>query len=506
MTTRLDLLLINASSARAVYGPLAELAAIETPVWATLLATYCRTRGLSVQILDAEAEGISTDETAKRIFSLEPRLAAFCVYGHQPSASTQSMPSAIRVAKELRELEDFVYRRTRIQTMVLGTHASALPKRTLMDSPQFDYVCEGEGQTTIIELLRGNLNAPGLHRRGQSEGAVFWHESSAPAAPAPGLDVTFPTQSFDLLNMRRYRPHNWHLWTGHRDGGYASVQTSLGCPYSCSFCCINAPFGGKGYRRWSPANVAARIANLMIDYGITNIKIPDEMFVLNRQHVWQICGHLIDMKLGDALNIWAYARVDTVKDQALLDRMRRAGFRWLGIGIESGSKHVRDGVEKGRFGNEEIIESVRRVQRAGILVGANYILGLPDDTQHSIGDTLALAVEINAEWANFYCAMAYPGSPLHTQAKEQGWQLPEDPGGPGWIGYSQHAYETLPLRTAALEAAEVLALRDYAHMAYFSRNDYQSMLRERVGQHAVDEVRRMIDLGMPRRRLLEVVA
>lgn len=308
--------------------------------------------------------------------------------------------------------------------------------------------------------------------------------------------------SLDFLDPRNYKAHNWHLWTGNQAGGYASLYTSLSCPFRCSFCCIAAPFGGsgQGYRHWSPNQVVAHINNLVEQKKVTNFKFVDEMFCFNRAHVRAICEGLIDMGLGDRLNMWAYARVDTVKDEQMLDRMRRAGFRWLGIGVESASKHVRDGVDKGRFGNEEIIAAVRRVQAAGIAVGANYIFGLPDDTPESCEQTLALACELNTEYANFYCAMAYPGSALHRTARAKGWHLPEDPGGPGWIGYSQHAPESLPLRTEAMTAEEVLDFRDEAFLRYFTRPEYLEMMRAKFGDRVVEEIRVMTVVGKPRRK------
>ena len=59
-------------------------------------------------------------------------------------------------------------------------------------------------------------------------------------------------------------------------------------------------------------------------------------------------------------------------------------------------------------------------------MAANYIFGLPDDTMDSMRTTLDLARTLNTEWANFYCAMAYPGSPLYDLAKQKHWALPDD--------------------------------------------------------------------------------
>lgn len=496
---RLDLLLINAPSRHAVYGKKIadELAAVEPPVWAGLIAAHCLKQGYSVEILDAEALGLNVEDTAIEIMERNPRLAAFCVYGQQPSASTQCLPGASAVAKIISSMEPAV----RIPTIALGTHPSALPERTLREEP-FDYVCQGEGQETIVGLLSHMKleQTPGLwYRLGESAptlAGLYIQNTS-------DLDVELPRQAWELLDMRRYRAHNWHLWTGDPSSGYASVQTSLGCPFRCSFCCINAPFGGAGIRHWSPINVVNQIGELVWKYGITNIKIPDEMFVLDRRHVIEICERLISIGIGDRLNLWAYARVDTLADERMLELMRAAGFRWLGIGIESGSQHVRDASHKGKFTEDHIYVTVERVRRHDLCIGANYIFGLPDDTADSMLATLRLAKALNTEWANFYCAMAYPGSPLHGTAISKGWALPEDAGGPGWIGYSQHAYETLPLPTETLTATRVLEFRDFAFLDYFGDGLYQQMIYKKFGADAYHEVQRMVAMGSPRRKLLE---
>src|SRR5437667_2224782 len=88
MSARLDLVFVNPSSRRRAYQALGqELAAVEPPVWARLLASYCLRRGLSVVILDAEAEELGPEQVADQISQFNPTLTAVVVYGHQPSAS-----------------------------------------------------------------------------------------------------------------------------------------------------------------------------------------------------------------------------------------------------------------------------------------------------------------------------------------------------------------------------------------------------------------------------------
>ena len=321
------------------------------------------------------------------------------------------------------------------------------------------------------------------------------------------LDTHLPGQDWSFLDMSKYKAHNWHTFGRlNTRNKYASLQTSLGCPFKCTFCCINAPFERNTIRFWSAKHIFKQIKMLVEDYGIFNIKIPDEMFVLNPKQVREICDEIISSGYGKDLNFWAYARIDTLEDNVMLEKMVKAGFRWLGLGIESSNPNVRDGVIKGRFSNYDIEGVVKKVRDMGFNVGANYIFGLPEDNYDSMNETLDLALRINSEWANFYSAMAYPGSQLYPLAQKNKWQLPDDEGGPGWIGYSQHSYDTLPLRTNHLKASEVLEFRDQAFDKYFNNHNYLSMIKNKFGEDTQKHISKMSDHKLKRKHQFEEVS
>src|SRR5207248_5808776 len=172
---------------------------------------------------------------------------------------------------------------------------------------------------------------------------------------------------------------------------------------------------------WRPTRVIEEIDTLVGKYGVRNVKFADEMFVLNQRHVLAVCDLLIERRYD--LNIWAYTRVDTIKD-GMLDKLKAAGFNWLALGIEAGADRVRANVDKG-FAQEEIYKVIARVRETGINVIGNYIFGLPEDDLHTMQATLDLALDLNCEFANFYSTMAYPGSPLYALAVQQNIPLPK---------------------------------------------------------------------------------
>ncbi|HBI41634.1 MAG TPA: B12-binding domain-containing radical SAM protein [Planctomycetales bacterium] len=493
---KLDLLLVNPSSRTQVYQSLAnELAAVENPVWAGLMASFCRTGGLSVELIDGEAEGLSADQLAERVRDAAPLLTAVVAYGQQPSASTQVMTAAGRVCTAVKKLAP------EQKVILVGGHVTALPERTLAEEDA-DFVAAGEGLHTLVDLVEAlKTPCPDL-----AQVPGLWHRDAGRPRVTPDrplvsdLDVRMPNQAWDLLPMVRYRAHNWHCLDGRDRQPYAAIYTTLGCPFHCSFCCIQAPFrtgeraGGlretsNSYRYWSVDAVLAQIDVLVQRYGIRNIKIADEMFVLNRKHILGICEGLIRRKYD--LNLWAYARVDTVKE-GMLDKLREAGFTWLALGIEAGSERVRAGVDK-RFDQQQVFEVVGQVRAAGINVIGNYIFGLPEDDAETMGATLDLAVELNCEFANFYSAMAYPGSPLYERAARQGVPLPS-----AWTGYSQHSRDCLPLPTRHLTAREVLGFRDKAFTSYYTNPHYLNMVERRFGREMVEHLRRMTDVPLQR--------
>jgi anaerobic magnesium-protoporphyrin IX monomethyl ester cyclase len=493
MGESIDLVLVNPGSRARIYQGLGtSLTAVENPVWAGLIATYVRRQGFSVAIVDAEADELSPEQAAARAIEQNPHLVAVVVYGHQPSASTQNMTGASAVTSALKALQPST------PVLMVGGHVAALPARTLKEEA-CDFVARDEGLHAIVALLRA-LKAgrepaldkvPGLVYRLDGQSDRVGSNSAAPLLM--DLDAEMPGIAWDLLPMEKYRAHNWHCFGDLQRQPYAALYTTLGCPYHCSFCCIQAPFkGGEGalglkqevnsYRFWSPERVVEEIDLLVTKYGVRNIKFADEMFVLNQRHVIGICDRLIERDYG--LNIWAYARVDTVRDD-MLDKLKRAGFNWLALGIEAADERVLTDANK-RYKVSEVYETVRRIRDAGINTIGNFIFGLPEDTAATMQRTLELALDLNCEFANFYSAMAYPGSPLYEQALQLGWRLPDR-----WSGYSQHSADTLPLPTRHLTAGEVLRFRDLAFSAYFSHKPYLDMVRSRFGQETLDHISSM---------------
>jgi radical SAM superfamily enzyme YgiQ (UPF0313 family) len=484
-----DIVLVKPGSQRALYGELSafDLTAIEPPLWGAILAGFLREKGYSVVLLDAEVEGWNYEETAEKVKEIDPLIAAVLVSGTNPSASTMNMTGAGEIISSIRA------HAPTIKSLLFGLHPSALPERT-MEEEDVDFVCQGEGFYTLPSLIDalktkdaelGEIK--GLWRR--EDGRVV-HGEDAPLLD--NLDeLVMP--AWDMLPMDRYRAHNWHCFGDIENRSpYGVLYTNLGCPFKCSFCCINALFGKNMIRYRGIDAVVSEIDFLVTQYGIKHIKIIDEMFALNEERVIKLCDKIIERKYD--LNFWAYARVDTVSEP-MLAKMKEAGINWLAYGFESGSKKVLKDATKG-YKLDRLGEVVEMNKKLDINICSNFIFGLPEDDMESMEETLKLMLEINGEWANIYSAMAYPGSKLYDEAVKNGWPLPET-----WQAYSQYSYDSLPLPTKHLTSGQVLAFRDKAFIDYYKNPAYLKMIEEKFGVETLRHIKEMSSKRLKRKNI-----
>ena len=189
-------------------------------------------------------------------------------------------------------------------------------------------------------------------------------------------------------------------------------------------------------RHWDPDFFVNQL-EILANYGVKTIRLSDEMFFLNKKIYTQILNKIIER--GLKFNMWAYARVDTVREDQL-DLFKKAGVNWLALGIEAGNQNVRQNIDKGRFRDINIRDVVKLIQSYDINVLGNYIFGFPEEKIENMQDTLDLAMELRTEHANFYPCQALPGSPLYLQAKKDNWDLPNS--------YEEYAFFFLRVKTS----------------------------------------------------------
>lgn len=482
----LDLILVRSNDMKSVYGDTHKYVACEPPYWAGVAANYAKNNGLSVEILDAEAFNYSPEDVAKIINEKNPLLVGMMVTGSNLSASTQKMQGAGLICSAIKRINNSQ------KIFMWGLHPSALPERTMREEA-IDYIIKGEGLQSIVELVR-YLKGDSTDGLNSIDGCFYRNKEEIKGNTRLNIEniENVPQPAWDMMPMELYLPHNWHLFGEDKEnakGRYAVLATSLGCPYNCTFCAISSMFGTKKVRFIDVDRVINEIDILVKQYNVKYIKMLDECFVLRADYINELCDKLIERNYD--LNIWGYARIDTVNEE-LLAKLRKAGVRWLAYGVESGSIKSLNGVAKGQFDNEKVKRVVKMTQDAGIYVLTDFMFGLPDDDIEDMQASFDLCREINPEWINYYVTMPYPGSQLYDQYVRDGEPLADE-----WIAYAQYSYECTPKGSKYLTPEQVLEYRDWAFNAFFENNkEYFDNIRDKFGEETVTEIQ-----GMTKNRL-----
>jgi radical SAM superfamily enzyme YgiQ (UPF0313 family) len=488
MHTKIDVCFVNADSSQSSYQDLAsKFAAIEPPTWSLLLANSMRKSGFNCAIIDATAEHLTHEKVVERVAELKPRLTLFVVYGQNPNSGTINMVGNIECVTLLKEAHP------NFKTCFVGSHTSALPIEVLSNSA-IDIVLLNEGVYALRNLLLSDLELE-LNKIN----CIGYKVNGKPVlnppefvVPTERMDEDLPGYAWDLLPMKTkpldlYRAHFWH--TEYKQEGrspFAAVYTSLGCRFKCDFCMINivnrvdnngevSASNTPNMRFWSPEFMLSEFEKLA-QMGVEHLRISDEMFFLNQRYFEPLLSGIIDR--GLSFKMWSYTRVDTVREK-YLELFKKAGINWLALGIEAGSREVRREVSKGTFQLDDIGSVVNLVQQYDIGVAANYIFGFPDDTLQTMQQTLDLAIELNTEMANFYPFQALPGSPLHIKAKKEGWDLPDT-----YQGYGFLSYESQPMSTKHVSAANVVRFRDNAWKTYHENPKFLNLIELKFGMIA----------------------
>jgi anaerobic magnesium-protoporphyrin IX monomethyl ester cyclase len=241
---------------------------------------------------------------------------------------------------------------------------------------------------------------------------------------------SIPWPAYHLFKIERYT--NLQPLTDGLDPRARSytLVTSRGCPYQCIYC--SKPVTGNTWRARSPEDVMAEWRYLVREMGATEIGITDDVWNLKLDRAKEICRLLIAEGLNQVPWVTVHGMRADHTDAELFRLMKEAGCKRVGFGVESGNQAVLDSIRK-RQSLDDVRRAFREAKAAGLQTMGFFIFGLPADTEASMDDTIAFALELEPDLANFMIAAPYPGTELWEIARRDGRLYSMD-----WRDYAIH--------------------------------------------------------------------
>lgn len=421
------------------YGSLGKAGSVVYPLGLCYIASALERRGHEVNIIDGTLETSNGKD-------LLPHLLDNDIVGI--SSTTFQFHRAIDIAKRIKGLN------SKKLIMLGGTHVSALPGETL-STRLFDFGIIGEGEITVPELLETIERGSNL---AEVNGIAYLENNTVKITRPRGyikeLD-TIPLPAWHLLpDLHLYHPNIQN----YKRLPCATIITSRGCPYNCSFC--DCSVFGKTIRLRSAANVVEEIKTLVKKYGIKELWVVDDTFGISENHATEFCKRILEEGLDVT---WScLCRVDRVS-RPLLEIMKKAGCWLIGYGIESGNQKILDLVQK-RISLEQIITAVNLTKEVGLKAKGFFMLGHPMETLETIEDTISFAVSLPLDYAMFTLTTPFPNTKLYEMAKEYGTLTEAD-----WSFYScWHPVYTPDGLTREI----LLAKQQEAHRRFYLRPGY----------------------------------
>lgn len=301
-----------------------------------------------------------------------------------------------------------------IYLLIGGPHVSLNPDGVLH---YFDALCIGEGEISTLELvsqLEKNRFPSGIKNLWIRHGQEVERNS-----PRPFLE--------DLDSLPFPDRHMWDEWIQERPSARPAILLGRGCQFECSYCCNHALkklASGPYIRYRSPDNIVKEIRELLDNYPDRHeIYLEVESIGIDKEWVALLCDKLASFNetLTMPLTFGANMRIMPNLDlENIFRAFKKANFRFVNVGLESGSERLRKEVLNRHYSNKDVINTVRLGKEYGLRISLLNMIGLPTETLTDFKKTVELNRICNPDWIGYSIFFPYPGTKIYTYCENAG--------------------------------------------------------------------------------------
>jgi radical SAM superfamily enzyme YgiQ (UPF0313 family) len=344
--------------------------------------------GYFLDCVDAIAEGLSQEETWKRVEVFKPELVVYLIAS--PSYE-EDVPFLTELKKRLPETtfvgSGDVYREIRAHALDLHPFCDAvLTDFSTQDFP--NWLARTEDSVFDNLIYRG--------KDGQVKEGAEKHGHGFYAMPVPRWDLW---------------PIDKYIFPFSEQRMWATVLTDFGCPFSCTFC----PMSTTGYKLRDIDTVIDEL-RLLRSLGIHEVFFRDQTFGVNRVRTQELLRRIKEE--FPELRWTCWSRVDLVNEE-FLKAVKDAGCHTIMFGIESANEDILKKYKKNTK-QSQMIEALNTTRKLGLKSVGTFVIGLPGESEQSIKDTIEFATKLSLDYASFNIATPRFGSTFRRLMREQG--------------------------------------------------------------------------------------
>src|ERR1700732_590748 len=305
-----------------------------------------------------------------------------------------------------------------IKIAFVGPHVTVLPEKSLRECPAIDFVCRKEFDYAVVDYAKGKPLEEIAGVSFLQDGKIVHNPDAPQIQDLDGLPHVTDVYKRDLDVTRYNVPFLLNP--------YVSLYTTRGCPAQCTFCLWPQTLSGHPWRKRSTDDVALEMSKVKEYWPeVREFFFDDDTFNIQKARTIELCAKLKPLKLT-----WSCtSRVTT--DFETLKAMKEAGCRLLIVGYESGDQQILKNIKKGAT-VERARDFVKDCHDLGLIIHADFILGLPGETKESIRNTINFAKTLDCETIQVSVAHAYPGTEFYDFAARNNFitnEKMEDGGG-----------------------------------------------------------------------------
>jgi len=406
--------------------------AMQEPLNIGFIAGFLEKHGVEVKIIDE----LAGDNVARELDSFKPDIVGI-------TATTPLAEEAYRNAS--------LCRARGIKTVMGGVHASIMTEEALR---YVDIVVVGEGEQAMLEIVLSGANERVVKR------------------PYIKNIDTIPRPAYHLMNMDFYLrvkdrvPYITSIFFAPSGIRLASLLTSRGCPYACTFC--HNSWKDIPFRENSAQRVIEDLQYLISRYRIEALFFCDDNLFADKVRLKNICALI----KKEGINIpWSCnARANNVDlDTAYI--VKDAGCRQLTFGFESGSQKILDILDK-RVTVQQAKDAIAICKKAGLLCVSTFMIGNPGETEEDIELTRKFILENSLDCVGIGLTTPYPGTGIWKWCQENKF-LPKD------VQWSTFLADESPIQVSEyLTAEEVKRWRSKIYLEFAMKgNSFPQLLK-----------------------------